>query len=387
MIRGTSWGVGRGLDGREASRLATQRALDRLGSGRPVLAIVFFSQEFDPEDVLAGIVSLLGGTPVWGCSTVAPFIGEGEQTHSVVVAILSGNELKAQVYWYPDFAHYSKETARQIGQLADQISPANGLLIAADGVSGDIEAITARLDQVHFPVVGCLSEGNYQTGRTTQLGGNQGGAGGLSALLLGGRFRLNAGMGHGWQSVGVKLPVDRSRGVWIHTLGGVSAAEAFSRVFGYPTRQWAYLPLSRLIRLYALGLEDERKPGRRVLRSPLHAEVNGSFRMNTHVPDGKVAELMIGNLDECLNVTRRVTLQAMDGLGKARPLLVICFVDLAWRMLFGSRAGQFIQVVKEIAAEIPVIGAYTLGQILGNTGDIVLDNQNLLVVVLGESLD
>ncbi len=387
MIRGTSWGVGRGLDGREASRLATQRALDRLGSGRPVLAIVFFSQEFDPEDVLAGIASLLGGTPVWGCSTVAPFVGEGEQTHSVVVAILSGNELKAQVHWYPDFAHNSKETARQIGRLRDQVSSANGLLIAADGVSGDVEAVCAGLDQVHFPVFGCLAEGNYQTGRTTQLGGNQGGAGGLSALLLGGRFRLNAGMAHGWQSVGIKLPVDRSRGVWIHTLGGVSAAEAFARVFGYPTRQWAYLPLSRLIRLYALNLEDDRNPGRKVLRSPLHAEVNGSFRMNAHVSEGRIAELMIGNLDECLNVTRRVTLQAMDGLGKARPLLVVCFVDLAWRMLFGSQVGQFIQIIKEIAAEVPVIGTYTLGQMFGNAGDFVLENQNLLIVVLGESLD
>lgn len=387
MIRGTSWGVGRGLDGREASRLATQRALDRLGSGRPVLALAFFSQEFDPEDILTGIASLLGGTPVWGCSTVAPFTSEGEQLHSVVVAILSGNELTANAQWFPNFAHNSKETARQVGQLVTKASSTTGILMTADGVSGDIETVVAKLDQSPFPIVGCLAEGNYQTGRTSQLGGNQGGSGGLSTILLGGRFRLSASMAHGWQSVGVKLPVDRSRGVWVHSLGGVSAAEAFSRVFGYSPRQWAYLPLSRLIRLYALGFEDERNPGQKVLRSPLHAEVNGSLRMNIQVPEGKTAELMIGSLEECLDVVRRVTLQAMESMNRARPLLVICFADLAWRMLFESRVGQFIQIIREIASDVPVIGAYTLGQIIGNAGNITLTNQNFLVGVLGEALD
>jgi len=56
-------------------------------------------------------------------------------------------------------------------------------------------------------------------------------------------------------------------------------------------------------------------------------------------------------------------------------------------MLFGSQVGQFIQIIKEIAAEVPVIGTYTLGQMFGNAGDFVLENQNLLIVVLGESLD
>src|SRR5512146_1629278 len=98
------YGVGIGINGREAAMQATQRALDQIGTSKPVLALVFVSQEFNITEVLGGLTSLLGETPLWGFSTLKPITGEGDQPRSVVVALITGTDLKAQVFWYPNFA-------------------------------------------------------------------------------------------------------------------------------------------------------------------------------------------------------------------------------------------------------------------------------------------
>ena len=101
MNRGISWGIGRGLDGREAAREAAQKALDCLGGSRPCLALVFVAQEYKISDALAGLSGLLNNIPIWGMGTTRPITLEGDQSRSVVIALVSGSELKAQVQWFP----------------------------------------------------------------------------------------------------------------------------------------------------------------------------------------------------------------------------------------------------------------------------------------------
>lgn len=380
------YGIGTGINGQEAAMQATQRALDPLGTARPVLALAFVAQEFNISEVLAGLTALLGETPLFGISTIQPLAGEGSLPRSVLVALITGSELKAQVHWFPGYAQDSPAAARQLEQiLKHEVFLPQEILLAADGVSGSLAPVCAMLGGLRVGVCGGMAAGDPSLGKTNTIGKNHAGPGALAAALLSGGFRKGVGLGHGWRDLGVYFRATRSRDVWLHTLDDRPAAEIYAQYFGYPAREWAFPPLSEMARLYPLGVETE--PGAPLeLRSALRVEVDGSLRMSTPVPEGAMVHLMTADPEACLEAARSAARQALESLGSARPLLAVVLADAAWQMLFEARPDPLTAALKDVLGELPVVGGYTFGQVTRPLLDQppVLHNQNIAVIVLGE---
>ncbi|HRJ75836.1 MAG TPA: hypothetical protein PLX90_07555, partial [Anaerolineales bacterium] len=72
-----SVGSAQALDGREAGLQATHQALNRLGANAPTLAIVISSHQYQPREVLNGVSSLVGDTPMIGYSSPAGLTHQG----------------------------------------------------------------------------------------------------------------------------------------------------------------------------------------------------------------------------------------------------------------------------------------------------------------------
>ncbi len=219
MIRGFAWGIGKGLDGKKSAHLAIQEALNGLGSAGLYLQSSLPRREFVIGEVLNEVVSHLGQTPIWGFSTFTPLTGEGEQPRSVIVALFSGHELKAQVHFWPAFAHDSAGTALEVKQLFSlrEILP-QGILFVAEGVNGDASQVCAALKDNPQSLAGLLATGEIRAGKTFQMGGAHSGSGALSLVELEGKFRLGVGQGTGWKDIGLDFQVSRARGMWIQTL-------------------------------------------------------------------------------------------------------------------------------------------------------------------------
>jgi hypothetical protein len=133
----------------------------------------------------------------------------------------------------------------------------------------------------------------------------------------------------------------------------------------------------------------EMNPANLLLRSILRIEVDGSLRMSAPVPEGAVVHLMTGDPDACLTAAREAVEQALNALGSARPLLAIAFVDAAWQSLFATRPTQVTDTIKTALSGLPLVGAYTFGQLVRLRLDEppVLHNQNIAVVVFGEATE
>src|SRR5512140_2859990 len=186
-MKNAAWGMGEGLDGREAARQAAQQALNHLGSSRPVLGLAFISQEFSVGPVMAGLTSILGNVPLWGISTSRPLSVEGEHSRTVIVGLLGGSDINARVSFWPQFAKDSEGTANQLVQsLFAEGVQGRGLLLAVDGINGNAPQVCAALTDTRLPVGGCLASGDVYQGKTYQIGGNQWGQGGLACAALGG---------------------------------------------------------------------------------------------------------------------------------------------------------------------------------------------------------
>jgi hypothetical protein len=382
MAASMTIGVGQSQEGREATRQALQSALERKGKEKPVLAIVFISQEFDVEQTIATFQSLVGDLPIWGFTTLSPLSSDGDLQRSVAVMILWGNDLNVQTQWLPNLQQDRSGGTRQLVlSLLDNKS--NGQLVVLDGMNTLPLKVLASVAAMKSPLAGCQASGDFHRGKTVQIGGNQWGSGGMSIASFGDGLAFGVGMAHGWVDTGVSFQITKVRGGWVAGLDNLPASEAYGRVFGYPARDWSFSPLRELIRLYPLGVEGRQGNAEIELRSPLHVEVDGSLRMNAPVDEGRTAHLMIGDTQACLRACREACKIALAQLGSARPIGGLVFVDPAWKYLFENKSRLFMKAIAEQMGDLPLAGAYTFGQIGPGREGNIHTNQQILVAVFG----
>lgn len=374
------------FDGKEAGIQATHKALKQLGIKTPSLAIIVASRYYDPKKVANSVASLLGDVPMIGLSSASTLTKEGQIKNSVAVALLSSPTLKATEHWLPGYAQSGRETATTLRELvSDNGSDKRKFIFFADGFNGDAEQMCLALTGAEFSVIGGLSSGNPHTGTTSQIAGKQAGSGSLAGLLLDGKMKVGAGSEHGWRPVGRQFRVTRSRGFWIRTLDGRPASEAYAQLFGYPAREWGFPPLNYLVRLYPLGIEESRQDF--LIRSPLRVEADGSFRMNAPVREGVDAYLLTGSPATCIEAARRAAQKARFALGETKPKMLLVLADISWQMLFKAQTGAEVRAVQDIfGSDIPIIGGYTLGQVIPgkNEAPPTFLNQHITVIAFGE---
>jgi hypothetical protein len=375
-------GQAQAQDGREAGLRAAHQALNQLGTTTPTLGFVVASHQYDAQHVINGISGLTGNTPLIGFSSPASLTSLGLHLHSVVVALLAGSDARASVQWLPGVSQGSRETTQQLTESFSK-NPHETRLLFGDGFNTDMEQLCSSLP-ANIKLVGGLSSGDPHTGHAYQIGGSQYGVSGLALAHLEGRIRAGIGYAHGWQAVGSRFKITRSRGFWLRTLGGKPASETYARLFGYPARDWAYPPLNHLARVYPLGIEQGE--GDLLVRSLIRVEADGSFRLNANVRDGSDACLLVGNLDSCEQAVKKATTQALESLNGATPKLALVLTDTAWQMLYESQPGGEVAILqKELGSSVPIAGGYTLGQIVpGLNSSPHFLNQHMLVILFAE---
>lgn len=383
MACGAAWGVGKALSGKEAARIAVERALDQMGTARPVAAIVLATQDFDAGDVAASLAPLLPNVPMWGFNTTGVLTAGGEQTHSVAVMILSGPKLTFKTFLFAEKTQ-RKDTLEGLLQAVGK-QDATGVLLAGDGYSALPEDIAAALERQPLPVCGGLASGLQVKGKTYQIGGEHAARGGISALVLGGRFRVAYGVETGWVSTGRTYRVTKAEELWVSELDGKAPAACYAEAFGYPARDWAFSPLKELVRLYPLGVQSDADKESLVIHAPLWVEADGRFRVNLPLEQGKIAHLMIGDCQSCLQAVEQAVQDAVSQLGEAQPIAALVWMDAAWQMLFEGQANDLMSVVNEALPDVPVVGAYTFGQLakVNQNNMIELYNQCVEIVLIG----
>jgi len=370
------------LDGREAGAQAVRKALEGIGRLPVVCGWVIASHIFPIQEVLAGASEQLGNVPLLGFTTSGEIANQGRIRRSVTVALLSADDVQARAGWWPEFVQDTRGCVQNMLQaLKPDPKAGESMLVVADGLNGDSQQLCQALTAAGMPAAGCLAGGELWRGRTYQIGGWQAGSSGLAALVLNGNVVVGAGAMHGWQPVGALARLTRVQGHWVRTLDGHPASETYARLFGYPVRDWSHSPLSDMVRLYPLGIEE---PDGIAVYSPLRVEVDGSLRMNSLLPEGKTVELMVGSPEACRKAAAQAAQQALEALGPTHPRLAVLLVDASWQALLDLDPQAEVNAVHQVVgADVPVIGGYTYGQIVPSGGEPRVLNQHILVLLFG----
>lgn len=377
---GQSWAV----DGHQAGLEAARQALEQLGRAPIAFSWMVVSHSYQVEQVLAGVTELTGDAPILGFSTSAELSNTGRSRRSVLVGLLSGENVHGRSGWWPEFSQDGQAcTQKMLAALSPDPDENNLLLVVADGLSGGADLLCSSLADLQFSVSGCLASGDLVRGRTYQIGGRQSGSGGLAGAVLSGDLAMGVGVAHGWQPFGALARITRLQGQWVRLLDNQLPSEVYAHYFGYTARQWVHPPLNSMVRLYPLGFTEGENF---VLRSPIRVEADGSLRMNASLVEGVLADLMVGTKAGCEQACQQAAQQALSALGGAAPCLAVLLVDAAWQMLLELDPQSEVSAVREILGEdIPVMGGYTLGQIAsdGSQEALTLYNQHIAVLLFG----
>jgi hypothetical protein len=383
-------GQSREIDGRIAGQQAAQLALEQLGHDRAAFAWLAASDSYSTWDVLDGVNEALGNVPSLGFSTTGVLTAEGYARRSVVVALLAGEDAGALTGLWTDYIHDSRACVlSMLESLQPDAGKGQSLLVVADGFNGDAAHLCSVLSRERSAIAGCLAAGDLRRGRTFQVGGRQAGSGGLAAAVLGGDIQVGVGAAHGWRPVGALARLTGVHGVWVRAIDEQPASETYARLFGRAARDWSHPPLNDLVRLYPLGVRNKGGDDW-LVRSPLRMEADGSLRMNTALKAGETIDFMIGSQDVCLDAARQAARQALDDLGSRPPELALVIVDAAWQKVFETDPGGEVRAVQEVLGkDVPLAGAYTLGQIARSRGggQVQLLNQHIVVVLFCERIE
>ncbi|TAK90598.1 MAG: histidine kinase [Burkholderiaceae bacterium] len=184
------------------------------------------------------------------------------------------------------------------------------------------------------------------------------------------------GVAHGWQPVSEGFKVTESTGNVIHTLDWRPAYPVYKEIVeSHSGLRFDDSNFFSIAKGYPFGIA--KLDAEMVVRDPIMTQ-NESLVCVGEVPQGTFVRILNGNQDSLLSAAARAHDLAKEALG-SHPAQIEVFVDCISRFLFLEENFDLeLNAAKD--AQLPVVGALTLGEI-ANNGNDYLEFYNKTAVV------
>ena len=372
-------------DARRAGAEAAEQAIERQDAR---LLVVFCSDRYDLDELLAGIRERCAGVPLIGCSTAGEIATGGPGDAGVVVTALGGNFSVATAA-----AHGASGRLRDAGaEAAACIDRLDGgkhrvLVMLTDGLAGDQQQIVRGAYSVvgaGVRLVGGCAGDDLKMQTTFQLHDDQVLSDAVVAAAVGSDAPLGIGVRHGWRRVGQPMLITKSANNRVHTIENEPALDVYLKRLDAPddvhTNPAAF---TRFAQTHPLGLKT--RTGEERVRFIGEADFEDrSLGCIAEVPQGGLAWFMEGDEQSVLQATDAACGDALASL-EGRPALgVVAFDCIARRGILGDDGIQTeIGRIAENVNGAPVAGFYTYGEIARTQGVSGFHNQTLVVLAVG----
>lgn len=350
----------------------------------PKLLVVFCSQSYDLERLLAGIAARAAGVPLIGCTTAGEIATSGPGEAGVVIAAFGGDGFAigtaVATTASQDLRDAGRRAARCLPTREDR--PHRVLLLLTDGLSGDQQEIVRGaygIAGAGVPLVGGCAGDDLRMTRTFQLYGDRVLTDAVVAAGIASDAPLGIGVRHGWRRVGAPMLVTGSGGNRVYTLDDQPALDVYLKHLGLeapPTEEG----FARLALTHPFGLS--RPNSEEQVRFIGGADfADRSLSCIAEVPQGALVWIMEGDADSVLAATDSAGRDSLDALGGRAPIGMLAFDCIARRGVLGDDGiSAEIDGLASIAGGAPVAGFYTYGEIARTRGMRGFHNQTLVVL-------
>lgn len=340
--------------------------------GKADLVVVFASSRFDQEELLRGVVSVTGATPMAGGTTAGEISPAGFSEGSVVVMALRADKAKFVTGMGAGVrggeVGAGKSLVSSITRKGKGLENAGALVMFSDSMAGDgleiIKGVQSVLGERFEIVGGALGDDEafkqtwqYYDGRVYQNT--------VTGFMIYGNITTFTGVRSGWTSIGNRMKATSAKGNVLEGLDNRPALDVYAELLG--AERAKKLPAVGLE--YPFGLIDERaRIGKNEyfqLRCPLSVDwKKKTISLAAAVPLGKDVTLALASRKDVIEGATLAAAQAKEGLGRKTPSAIFMFSCVARKMVLGERVGEEVEAVRSaLGRDVPIIGFYTYGEI------------------------
>jgi hypothetical protein len=385
-LNGGRWfavGHAKDPDPRQAGADATGQALQ--GEDARLL-VVFCSDSYDLDELVAGITERAPGVPLIGCSTAGEIATSGPGDAGVVVSAFGGDFSVATAAATGASGRLREAGAKAAGCLAQVGDKEHRvLLMLTDGLAGDQQQIVRGAYSVvgaGVRLVGGCAGDDMKMKTTFQLHGDEVMSDAVVAAALASDAPIGIGVRHGWRRVGEPMLITKSASNRVYTIENQPALDVYLTRLDAPedVRSDASA-FTQFAQTHPLGLKT--RTGEERVRFIGEADFDDrSLGCIAEVPQGGLAWFMEGDERSVLEATDAACDDALASL-EGPALGVVAFDCIARRGILGDDGIQNeIGRIAENVGGAPVAGFYTYGEIARTQGVSGFHNQTLVVLAV-----
>ncbi len=365
----------------------SRRGWHVLGSDGPIKAslVLFFAAPGTLDDGarFAELQAAYPGAALLGCTTGGEIAEVDVYDGSVIATAIEFEH--TEIKFAVDFAAPGKSSF-EIGTRIGSVLPAEGLrnvFVLSDGTRVNGTELVAGVQHVLGRDV-CMTGGLAGDGasfQTTKVGLNANpDAGRVVAVgFYGERIRVGYGSVGGWDAVGAERIITRSSGNTLFDLDGQPALDLYKQYLG---AEAANLPASAL--LFPLRIQPKGDPDASLVRTVVGVdEEKKAMIFAGSIPEGHVAQVMLGNFDHLIAGAGRAARKAAIPDAKL-AILVSC---IGRKLLLGQRIADEVEAVADVLGEgCRTTGFYSYGEIAPLEASAVCDlhNQTMTITTFAE---
>jgi len=366
----------------------TAAADTALREADPKLLMVFCSDSYDLEALLAAINERSGGVPLIGCSTAGQIGPSGPGDASVVITALGGSGFSVSTAVATGVSSRLRESGAEVAACIQALDsrPHQVLMLLSDALGGDQQEVIRGAYGVAgagIPLVGGCAGDDFKMQGTYQFYGNRVVQDAVVGAGIGSDAPLGIGVHHGWRKVGEPVLVTRSGGNRVFTLDDRPALDVYLERHSAPdeahTDETAFnsFAITR-----PLGLS--RRSAEEGVRLVAGADFGDrSLSLIAEVPQDGLAWFMEGDVDSVLEATDRACEAAIGAIGDRRPLGLLTFDCAARRGVLGDEGiSREVERVTRQADGAPIAGFYSYGEIARTSGVSGFHNQTIVVLAV-----
>ena len=377
----------------EAGVEAAQKALDSASGQEPLrLAIVLVTEQFDEAEVLSGVRSVAGDTPLVGC-TAASIIANGAiYKEAVSVALLRSDTLQVHSSFSENISADAKGAGKQLATTLDAAHLEEGMesvvlmLVDASKTTGVVSEVLSGAYEVlgaSFRFIGGGSSDNLHFKKSSQFLNGQIYHDAAVAVMLSTPTAQAVSLKHGWTPTGKNLVVTKAHGKVVEELDGQPALKVYMEFLKQDIATFDFKKFYPFASAHPLGVPAGR--GEFIIRDPLAASVaDSSITFVSEVPENSIVQIMEGTEESLLEASHTATDRGRDMLKGQTPALVFVADCVSRLLFFGDDIGKEIANIHigKDAAE-PMIGFFSFGEIgVEKTGLPAFHNKTCALYVI-----
>ena len=383
---------------------AVQMALNQAGVKDCDFIFMFATVGYDQKELLKGVRSITGDTPLSGCSGEGIITQSGpegevmfalsgsEQGNDIVgVMVFSSDEITFNNYVVQGLKSDSLKAGEEIGKKISAESTDNPLMLLmfpdcyAVNIKKFFYGIEKKLDKPLLFCGGLTGHNLTLSAITYQYHNDKVFMDAAPCVLISGKLKAEIGVNHGCIPIGIEKTITKAEDNTVYEIENKPTWSFFQEYLGEDVEELTTENSPSVSIGEKLPEEVTTEYDKFIIRAPVIKNPDDSITFATDIPEGVKVRLMRRDEEKISQKAKTMAERIKSKIGNKKPVAVLHF-DCAGRgkMFFGDKVKEKgIDVIQDVfGKDVPWLGFYCYGEIAPIKNKNYFHNQTVSLCVI-----